>query len=190
MNTARIIYRTRQVLLDLGATLSPTDWDLVENLLNPSQVNLFRKMQKSEQTHSVRVLKALLRQGENHPDLMVAALLHDVGKSCFTLKLWERILVVLVKALLPSLAQRWGCESPITLTSSSSELRVPGWRRAFVIACQHPLWGAELVAKTGATPLSLSLIQNHQEEMTAPTQAISSLENRLLRSLQAVDDES
>jgi len=117
-------------------------------------------------------------------------LLHDVGKSRFLLRLWERVYVVLVKAFIPLLAQRWGCEPPAVLTSSPDELRVPGWRRPFVIACHHPIWGAEMVAKTGASPLTVALIKKHQEVMTVSPKAISSIETRLMQSLRAVDDES
>jgi hypothetical protein len=65
-------------------------------------------MQESEQAHALRVLHALLEQGEEHPDLSVAALLHDVGKSRFPLKLWERVLIVLGQAFFPERAARWG----------------------------------------------------------------------------------
>lgn len=190
MNAARIIYRTRQVLLNCGAYLTPGDWDAIEALLNSPQLELFKRMQKGEQTHSLRVLKELLQRGENQPDLLIAALLHDVGKSRFQLSLWERVVVVLGKALAPSLTRRWGCELPVDLIFSQNELQVPGWRRPFVIAYQHPVWGAELVAKTGASPLTVALIKNHQESVDVSTQASSSVEARLLLSLRTVDDES
>ena len=114
MNANRILYRTRQfwqalgASLTLGASLAPEDRDLVQALLTPGQIALFEGMQESEQAHALRVLHALLEQGEEHPDLSVAALLHDVGKSRFPLKLWERILIVLGQAFFPERAKRWG----------------------------------------------------------------------------------
>jgi hypothetical protein len=117
MNASRIFYRTRQFWQALGANLSPEDLDLVREVLAPSQRRLFEKLQVSEKAHSMKVLRALLDQGENHPDLSVAALLHDVGKSRFPLNMWDRILIVVGKAFFPQRAKRWGSEPPSTLKS-------------------------------------------------------------------------
>jgi hypothetical protein len=60
-----------------------------------------------------------------------------------------------------------------------------GWRRAFIVAEQHPIWGADLAAECGTSQLAVSLIARHQEQI--PPEA-SSMEDILLRKLQAVDD--
>ena len=64
----------------------------------------------------------LLEQGENQPDLLVAALLHDVGKLRYRMNPMERALVVLVKAVAPDQAQTWG------------ELPSNGWDRTTRLA--------------------------------------------------------
>ena len=38
-------------------------------------------MSVSDQRHSLNVMRTLRRQGHTEPDLLAAALLHDVGKS-------------------------------------------------------------------------------------------------------------
>jgi hypothetical protein len=178
MNAARLLYRTRQFWQALRSTPSFEDSELIQSILTGPQLDLFRQLQASEQAHSLRVFRALLEQGETQGDLFVAALLHDVGKSRFRLKLWERIAIVLVKAVCPGCAERWGTGHPA------------GWRRAFVVSAQHPGWGAEMAAAAGASPLTQALIRRHQEDRREARVGPESLEDRLLAKLVLVDDES
>lgn len=198
MNASRIFYRTRQFWQALGANLSPEDLDLVREVLAPSQRRLFEKLQVSEKAHSMKVLRALLDQGENHPDLSVAALLHDVGKSRFPLNMWDRILIVVGKAFFPQRTKRWGSEPPSTLKSlhpsdrrgllTKTFFRI--WRRPFIIAERHPAWGAEMAAQAGASPLAVALIRQHQDKLDPDLESNSGTEGYLLHKLQAVDDNS
>ena len=226
MNANRILYRTRQfwqalgASLTLGASLAPEDRDLVQALLTPGQIALFEGMQESEQAHALRVLHALLEQGEEHPDLSVAALLHDVGKSRFPLKLWERILIVLGQAFFPERAARWGAaaENAAWVQGSGCGDRSMGarergsrgvgelgseprsgdlghrmaqnLRRAFVVAERHAEWGAEMAAGAGASRMAVTLIRRHQDDLDRLGERGSSLEQDLLRKLQSVDDHS
>jgi hypothetical protein len=178
MNAARLLYRTRQFWQALRSPLSFEDSEIVQTILTPLQVELFRQMQVSEQAHGLRVLRSLLAQGETQGDLLVAALLHDVGKNRVRLRLWERVAIVLVKAVCPGCAQRWG-KGPAA-----------GWRRAFVVSARHPDWGAEMAASAGASPLTVALIRRHQEDRPGLEGSMGSLEDRLLLKLVAVDDES
>jgi len=180
MRLDQIHYRFRQFWQALYAVPDPADLALAQTILSPAQTELFLRLQVSEQAHSLRVFKRLYAQGERDPgehlpDLLVAALLHDVGKSCHRLYLWERILIVIAKAIYPDSIHRWG-----SLPPGSGY----GWRRAFVIAEQHPLWGAELSAAAGSSPLVVALIRRHQE---TPVQSPDSIEDKLLARLQAAD---
>ncbi len=170
---ARIRHRIRQGLVALTAFAHRVDWEAAAEVLTAEQLALFRRMRRSEQLHSLRVMKTLRTQGHDHPDLLTAALLHDVGKSRYPLTLPERTLVVLVRRLAPRLAARWGAGQP------------RGWRRAFVIARQHPLWSAEDMLAAGTSPLAAMLARRHQERLDNPPQ---SEEERLLRLLQAADE--
>jgi len=159
---------------------SAADLEQARQFLAPAQARLFSRMQLSEQAHALAAFKRLrLRlQGAEQPDLLTAALLHDVGKVRLPLQAWERVLIVLTKALAPGLARRWGAGAPETS---------PGWRRAFLAAEQHPAWGAEMARGAGVSPLAEALIRRHQEK---PSPQSDAAEDVLLRRLQAVDDES
>ena len=184
MSVARLLYRTSQFWQALRSETTPQDLALASSLLAPAQIELFRQMPGSDQIHSLRVLKALVTQGEKNSDLWIAALLHDVGKSILPLRLWERVLIVLVGSVCPGCWQRWG------MTSAGRNPTTLSWRRAFVVAAQHPQWGAELAAKAGASPLAVALIRRHQKRMESSVDVDADPEDRLLSRLQAVDDNS
>lgn len=186
MNAARICYRTRQFWLALGATPGPLDLEEARAVLNPLQFELFSQLQPGEQVHSLHVMRKLVAQGQAHPDLLTAALLHDVGKSRLRLRLWERVLVVLGKTFFPGQVKQWGslAVDEQEILSGASRL---SWRRAFVIAEQHAEWGAQMAARAGSSPLVVDLIRRHQD----PVQnQVDSFEDDLLCQLQSVDDES
>jgi hypothetical protein len=177
MNISQAIYRARQFWLAWRAQ-SLTDEELApaRSILTAEQMQLFSRMQPSEQIHALRVLQSVQGQGENDPDLQIAALLHDVGKSRAPLRIWERVLIVVGRGLFPDRAKRWGC----------GQLR--GWVRPFVIAEQHPVWGGEMASEVGASPLSVSLIRRHQSPVES--EPISPLEDRLLKILQHADHQN
>jgi len=168
----RAAHRLRQGLHALTAFARPLDEAEAAAVLPLPLLGLFRRMRRSEQQHSLRVLRVLQAQGHTHPDLLAAALLHDVGKSRYPLTIFGRVMVVLARAAWPRQAAVWGAGEP------------RGWRRPFVIAQQHPIWSAEDVAAAGASPLVAALVRRHQEQLDA---AARSEEDRLLALLQAAD---
>lgn len=182
MITSRMFYRSRQFARAIRSRASQEDLELVASILSPAELELFKQMQMSEQAHSLRVLNALLSQGETNIDLKTAALLHDVGKIRAPLHLWERVLIVLVKAICPGCMQKWGSAASWTSTEGL------GWRRPFVVAEQHPSWGAELTAESGVSPLAVRVISRHQESFTPSPDTELSLEDILLQKLQSVDN--
>jgi len=133
--------RVRQGVRALSAWAKPVDHALVEaTLAEPLRV-LFYRMRRSEQLHSLNVLRRVMAAGEAPAALRVAALLHDCGKARAPFSLPERVIVVLVKAAAPSLAKQWGA-------GDESGLRT--WRRPFVLSAQHPAWGAAMAELAGA----------------------------------------
>ncbi|MEZ4511609.1 MAG: HD domain-containing protein [Chloroflexota bacterium] len=170
---ARVGYRVRQFgRLVWPQPLTVAERQQVAAVLSRRQQLLFYEFAVSDQRHSYRVLQMLLAAGETEPSLLVAALLHDIGKICHPVYVWDRVLIVLGEAFLPRRVAAWGLGE------------AGGWKRPFVIRAQHPAWGAELVQTAGATPLTVRLVARHQEKLAAPQND----EDRLLARLQWADD--
>jgi putative nucleotidyltransferase with HDIG domain len=177
----RIQYRLRQFWRTLSITNNPLELEQALALLSPEQRDLFSQLQPSELNHALMMFCRLLAQGEDQPDLLVAALLHDVGKLRYRMSRLERVMVVLVKAVMPRQAHRWG-ELPLSGWDG-----LPSWRLAFIVAEQHAEWGAEMARKAGVSPLAEILIREHHQP---PNQEANSTENYLQRKLWLVDNES
>jgi hypothetical protein len=177
----RVLYRAKQFWLTLTATPDPDAIGMARALLSSQQMSLFARMHPAERAHGLTLYQKLSSQGETHPDLLVAALLHDVGKSRSPVQLWERVIIVLAKAIYPQGVKRWGhnwqCSQPPT----------GGWRHPFVVSECHPAWGADMAHRAGVSPLAEALIRRHQETII---KAPESLEDILLLKLQTVDEES
>lgn len=174
----RLGYRARQFWHLLTAAPQPEELQLVEQVLSREQLALFRQQQPGEQAHSLWIFHELQVRGESNPDLLVAALLHDAGKSRCPLTVWERVVIVLAKALAPEKAHAWGRGEP------------QGWKRPFVVAEQHADWGASLAEQAGCSALTVNLIRRHQEtgERSAGQPHLDHPEEYLLRRLQELDE--
>ncbi len=168
-------YRFRQGVRALVAWLRPVDDALARQYLTPPLYDLYRHMRRAERQHSLRVLRDLLAAGHTHPDLLTAALLHDVGKSRVRFSLPEKVLVVLVKAAAPQRFRAWSAGP------------AHGWRLPFAVSEQHPAWGAEMAAAAGASPLTVTLIRRHAEPLSDPPHDET---ERLLLALQTVDNQN
>ena len=179
MNASRFLYRSRQFWQAISTGPSQGEVESVRSFLTEPQVELFLRMQNSEQAHSIQVFNELRNQGQENPDLLTAALLHDVGKTRAPLRVWERVMIVVMRAICADCIHKWGKSKNIEPENGL------GWKRAFIIAEQHPAWGAALAAECGASPLAVSLIARHQESI-APDACTR--EDLLLKELQALDD--
>ena len=177
----RILYRIRQFWRAFSAQTSPLELERALGRLNPEQRELFTQLQPAEKSHALAMFHRLLEQGENQPDLLMAALLHDIGKLHYRLNPMQRAMVVLVKAINPTQSRRWGSIPP------NGWDRLPGWRKAFIVAEQHAGWGAAMARKSGVSPLTENLIREHHYPHRHEASAV---ENSLLRKLWVVDNES
>jgi putative nucleotidyltransferase with HDIG domain len=164
-------YRASQFVHALLANPAAEDSALAAAYLPPGLRPLFNGMRRAERAHSMAVLRSLLRQGHTDPDLLAAALLHDVGKTRAPLRLFDRVLVVLSQHLMPASARAWSIGEPT------------GWRRPWVVAARHADWGAEILAQAGGSPRLAAIIRRHHETSLPDTTEI----DPLLAALQAAD---
>lgn len=147
----------------------------VAAVLSAQELALFDRFSLNDQWHSYRVMQMLRDAGHTQPALLVAALLHDVGKTRLSLSIWQRSLIVLVSLLLPRQAAVWGQGEAV------------GWKRPFVVKAQHPAWSAAMATAAGSLPQAIELMRRHQDPI-APND--TSEEATLLRLLQWADDQN
>jgi hypothetical protein len=149
------VYRLKQGGRALLAFAQSVDVTLVQQTLSPAHQQLFYRLVRAEQLHSVNVLRDVLAQSPHTPhDLAAAALLHDCGKSRYALGTWQKTLAVLVRAALPSLSRRLSQDDHLSF-----------WRAPFVVRKYHPIWGAQMLEGTGASPRLIWLVAHHADPL-------------------------
>ncbi len=166
-------YRVRQFAQAASAWARPDDEALVRAYLPPAAARLFAAMPRYDRQHALRVLRTLRERGQTDPDLMAAALLHDVGKSQHpvgSLRLGHRVAAVLLRAFAPGLLEKMGS-------------RQDGWRRLFYVQQHHAELGAVLAQAAGCSSRTVELIRRHEEPL--PPEG-----DPLLAALQAADGEN
>jgi hypothetical protein len=131
------------------------DRALAAALLTAPQLAAFGLLAPTDQRHAVRVLRALLACGERDADLLVAALLHDLGKADpqgrGRVRLPHRVSKVLARRLAPGLWE-WASAHPGR-----------GPLHGYYLLRQHPALGAAWAARLGAAPRACALIAAHQD---------------------------
>lgn len=138
---------------ELRAYLTPAEWRLVARLA------------PGDRRHLLAVYHRLRARGCADPDLLKAALLHDVGKAdgIARVRLPDRVVVVLLRRFAPDLLHR---------------LAQPGrarWRHRLYLALEHPRLGAALARMAGCSPRVCWLIAHHHDAALARDQALAIL---------------
>jgi putative nucleotidyltransferase with HDIG domain len=152
MNHARYtigaaVSRVRQFLAAVRAKVSADEIAILEQHLDPSQRDLFRAMSPIDQRHCLDVFNALLQQGHSDPDLLRAALLHDIGKR--GIRLWHRVAGVLLEAFWPTLLEKLAVNRP------------QNWLYGIYIYRHHAELSAEMAQRSGCSPSVVELIRGH-----------------------------
>ncbi len=169
-------YRVQQFVYAVRAVIRPKKGgvDLAARYLSPEAQSLFEAMPGYDRQHALNVVQVLQGEGHTDADLLVAALLHDAGKTVQqdgALSLWHRVAVVLLRAFRPGLLDR------------IAEDRPGSWRRPFFVQQCHAAIGAELAHKAGCSPRTVALIRYHED-------AAGRVEDPDLVALQAADNAS
>jgi putative nucleotidyltransferase with HDIG domain len=149
---SKIGYRAWQFWQSLKSPPKLEEWNKAAAILAPPELELFQELPVPDQNHSLRVLKTLEAGGETDPDLLKAALLHDIGKAVHPLCRWERVFTILLSGFFPGTAAAWGEKDP------------RGIHRPLVVNHQHPIWGAELAQKAGSSHRVIWLIRHHEAD--------------------------
>ena len=174
----RISYRVQQFLISLWPRITSEEQAKVSRWLPPRAVLLFHQMALRDQRHSLHVLHRVQKVAPDQPDLLAAALLHDVAKTAQPgqrVRLHHRVLVVLMEAVQPGWAQQIARDEP------------GSWRYPFYLHLHHPEQGARLAEQAGCSALTVELIRRHQHKLQ---RAPANETERLLAILQAADDAS
>ncbi|HKZ69783.1 MAG TPA: HDIG domain-containing protein [Anaerolineales bacterium] len=166
-------YRLWQFWRLISKRISPDELAEVRGWLTPALFDVFCKLNPAERHHAYCVRQTLAAQGQADPDLLTAALLHDVGKSRMPLAVWEKVTIVLGNRFARPTVTAWGNDTgPATW-----------WRRPFVNYHQHPGWGAEMIEAGGGNPRVVELVRRHQDKV-APDDPIY----KFLSALQSADN--
>ena len=173
---SNINYRYWQFIQSLKSSPGENDWLKIGGILSENELALFKKLPTPDQNHSLRVLQTLELENEIDPDLIKAALLHDLGKIRYPLRRWERIFAVLVKTIFPKRYHQWGAGDP------------SGLKRPLVVINQHSDWGADLAQQAGSSLTTVWLIRNHESTLDSGSQNNHDL--ILLNKLQKADNQN
>lgn len=151
-----LVYRLWQVRQQIGfvAPLSAGERLEVAGWLPASALALFLTMSPADQRHSLRVCQGLQARGCTDPDLLAAALLHDVGKAQGRVPFWTRPVIVLGKLCAPRLLSRLATYPRAGLSR---------WRRSLSNAWWHAEIGADMAAAAGLSERAALYIRTHHQ---------------------------
>ncbi len=176
---ARAPYRIGQLGRALAPWVAARDRALAEAMLAPAQLAAFRLMSPTDQRHAVRVARHLLHEGLCDPDLLVAALLHDLGKvdpaALGRVRLLHRVTKVVLTKVAPGLWWRVSTQTG------------RGLLRGYYLLRHHPTLGAVWAARLGVSERACALIAAHQDDGTVLQVQEAGFRELLLR-LRDADD--
>lgn len=132
----------------------PSDRDLIlAEALSPEAQAAFRLLSTYDQRHLCTVYRTLRRTAPDDPDLLIAGLLHDLGKAAHSgrVRLVDRVAAVLLRRLLPRAYGR------LTRYPAS------GWRLGLALTEHHPVLGADWARELGCSERVCWLIAHHAD---------------------------
>lgn len=160
-----MFYRVRQFWHAIYPKIKPEELEWAMSLLPSRSVPIFMAQSLPEQRHALDVAFDLWSSGVRTPHLLTAALLHDCGKTKYSLNVWERITIVLLQK---APRRVWN-----SLLHSSSLFSAP-----LRTAQEHPQWGAVIASEIGLDPQIIELIREHHTPCSQEGYLLYAADNR------------
>jgi hypothetical protein len=135
--------KVRQFRGHLWARIEPAERAALQTWLTPAQASLFDAMHVADRRHGLDVVAGLRAEGVADPEVLLAGLLHDVGKG--TVGVWPRVAF--------SLGQAYG--SWVWTVARV----VPGFGTAIERLRDHAESSARLVESAGCGPRTVGLVR-------------------------------
>ena len=151
-----MVHRVGQFIGHLTARVEPAEEDGARHLLPAAAWPLFAAMPTPDRRHALDVAARLVAAGQADPDLLAAALLHDVAKG-HRMRLWHRVAGVLLEAVAP--------RALASLASPDER----SWRYPFYLYAHHPALSAEAALHAGCSRRAADLIRGS----TGPSDALA-----------------
>jgi len=154
----RPAYRVRQFSAHLRAQVAPAERAAAHALLPATAAPLFDTMPVADQRHALDVVGRLHQAGVDDADLLAAALLHDAAKGA-RLRLWHRVVVVLLEAVAPRGLERLASTNP------------GSWRYPFHLHRHHAELSARAALDAGCGQRVAAFIQGTPDRSDAQLEA-------------------
>jgi len=153
-----MFYRVNQFILAIFPHIDPSEINWALDHLSPEAAELFLRQSLPEQRHAINVVKSILKAKlpisfDDFQNLITAALLHDCGKSIASIRLWQRVYIVLMRKMPQSLLTHLAKGHSIFAFSMKIDVR-------------HALWGESLAKKAGLNSVVCLLIREHHTPST------------------------
>lgn len=159
------MHRVGQFVAHVRARVDPAEEGFVRRVLPPAASSLFAGMPVADRRHALDVAHRLVIGGNDDPELLSAALLHDAAKG-HQMRLGHRVTGVLLEWLTPALLRR------LANPDSGS------WRHPFHLYLHHAPMSADLAQESGCSPRVGAFIRGTSDEADA----------QLLAALKVADD--
>ena len=114
-------YRVKQFIWAAKSMVQKVDYTYANKFLNESEKQLFNKLTKTDKQHSIRVCKEAIKILDNETmdkkleisTVAKAALLHDIGKTDYSLNIIEKSVLVILNRLTNGKLKKYDNIKPI-----------------------------------------------------------------------------